>query len=146
MMPLESAMERPHYGYLSDPKDWNIHERYGAVVLEVNPNVVRRTSFTIGNSSGIEKADADLGSVFTHDNPHALFRRKLEYTDDGEKYFKSILEGGNFKDFSMYYSYIEAQYHGGLSMRDVTKISFPRSGYSHIKELAEKYNIPYTTY
>jgi hypothetical protein len=40
--------------------------------------------------------------------------------------------------------YYESQYHGGVDLTrgDVKEIHIPKTGYDHIKQLAEKYSIP----
>ena len=152
--PAELAAERPKYGYLNDPSANHLHGRYGDVAFELKKEVVKRTTFTIGNSSSIYNNAIKDGSVFTSETPTKLaieqikLWKKMSAKDQNDlrNHIVEFIHGERKANgFSFYHGYIEAQIHGELSMADVASISIPKDSRAmeHIKDLAEKYKIPF---
>jgi len=144
---VELAKERPVYGYLNDPRRYHLGGAYGRVTFVLKQEVKKRTTFTRGNSSGIQPADIDEGAVMTIDNHKAILTRLL-FENTREDLQEMINGHKPLEGYGHGVSYIEAQVHGGVEIgRDVEKIVVKvseyrnRSYYKHIEELGKKYGI-----
>ena len=154
-MTVPMAQERPIYGYVRDRAREETAAQYGYVHFILNSAVKDRATITNGNSSGVVvNRSVSQDTVGTMKNNGFMvdnFLRKGYSKEQREEYVKT----GKLPSGSVIgkWDYDEAQIFGGIDLRrgDVKEISVPsRSWYhadfSHIKKLAEKYNIKYTTY
>lgn len=120
------AEQQPIYGYISDNKNSNQYNgmrAYGDAQITLKPDVLERTTLTIGDSlntftDGVPfkyggSADATgLGNVTEAEKAYA-------YHDiTGKNYFLQS------KEFFNNAFYLEAQYHGGLKVSDIKEIRF----------------------
>jgi hypothetical protein len=111
--------DRPKYGYIGGTEWSEDVYQYGDVVIRFRDSVASRTTVSFGdtlndNLSAVRLTDLLDGSA----NPERVFRAADSYThvpvwDDVPR----------FTDYG-YISYVEAQYHGKLSLDDVKEVVF----------------------
>ena len=166
-LPLEIARERPLYGYFRDPIYETGVDQYGKVNLVMKPEVKARTTFSLGNSSGLYSDDV-VGDIGTVRENFGIVKQWADQAsrnvgvdiglDDAMKF---INENG-LVGISRKWDYTEAQIYGGVKLdRDVSRIeimvfkqyrdtlladpvemkAFKRL-HQHIYELGKKWNIP----
>jgi hypothetical protein len=154
--PENLAKERPIYGFRETNNRWDA-QQYGYVTLKLKPEVIERTTLTTGNSSAISSYDRSDRVGTPHSN-YNMVRSTLDYLAhdynipqdvdprDMEAVVRRAMKDGKAQA-APYYSYTEAQIHGGIRMdRDVAAIEVRLRSYAPdfkwIQELGDKYNIP----
>ena len=151
-LPKSVAEQRPAYGYINDPDYPFLRGGYGKVTFILHPDLVPRATFTTTNSSGTRGRKE---TNFTAKNCYGVFYSVLRCGDSTwvreagtHEKVKGDMEAyvAGTRDFSGFSRahYYESQYHGGVDLTrgDVKEIHIPKTGYDHIKQLAEKYSIP----
>ena len=151
-LPAAVAGERPIYGFLRDPIHPGSASQYGDIEFVLHDKFKANVTLTSGNSSAVHIPDG-LGTL---ENSAPILRRLAGWIrgsrsiDEASRYVRRLLSGqetlGGWADGA--YSYVEAQVYGGIDLArgDVVKIIVHKSDYgsglSHIRQLAERYNIP----
>ena len=131
---------RPKYGYfaLNGEESHMALEQYGGARVHFKQNVLDKATMTDGDS-------LDQNIAF---NKVAVAATPVKNTGGGsfrrDSYIQRYAERGT-KSHSTAYSYMEAQYHGKLTVGDISKVVFTGKAPSAalIKKL-EKHNIPFS--
>ena len=121
--------ERPVYGYMRPNNTLKATDEafkaYGDIRVELNRDVLDRTTISIGDSLN----NTDIATPFQYGSslassgfPQYRAIEQNDYYDDGANgnYFSS-------KDFQNNFSYVEAQFHGGLDTADIAKVYLPEA-------------------
>jgi len=92
--------------------------QYGDVVVTLKPHVRERTTFTIDDSLGPATNERMVASLLEDVNPVNLRLR------DAEELYNMPVEKMNPVDVvdTCYIRYVEAQYHGGLTIADIESV------------------------
>lgn len=98
--------KRPFYGYIPTPS--TDARFYGQVEFVFKPEVKERTTFTLGDSLDRFAGGSVVGA-----------KDLLRQTEGWDREVSDLYEG-NWRGIE----YIEAQIHGGLSIKDVAKVRF----------------------
>lgn len=132
--------ERPVYGYMSDDPRAEAQgnlgcgaSHYGSVIFVMKEELRKRTTVTFGDSLGLgaipcpaEKVTLEAGTM----RPG-----KIATLNSGKtKTVDSLLSS------SICYSYVECQFHGGLSLDDVATVIIPKGrvpGWAELKKKLE---------
>lgn len=130
----------PIYGYL-DPKDgppgatYHGVGQYGYVRLTLKDQVRNRTTFTVGDSLGTNLAPQPVN--------------KPSLLSVGSYQFDNIDRSSAWAT-TQKVSYIEAQIHGGVTVRDIAQLDVPADAnadtVNRVVNLGRKYNIPVQFY
>jgi hypothetical protein len=159
------AEQRPVYGALNwsagFPGGLGEHrggaDMYGDVWLDLDPEIKKRSSLTVGDSFGVKPDDVVLGedteaiaSVFTQKR-----RNVVEHLNRYSHHGHDPVPGNLYKGFdnddersisdkirNASYDYIEAQIHGGVTLKDVKAIHFRQKPDEESMSYAKKFNVP----
>ena len=136
--------QRPIYGYVSG-KDFSLFGKdselavsnYGEVSVKLKPSIRDRATVTAGDSLGAEVAARPANNP-DHLAADGFLRRLHDYHDDSkltphEKLANFAGAGG--------FSYIESQYHGGVSVHDIDEVAFRRKPSPAIENLLKLHGI-----
>lgn len=134
--PPPSLEHRPIYGYLHPPgqlfDEGDEVSLYGSIRITLKDHVKDRATFTVGDSLGAFARPAPF-----HD-PGVESMTRNWAARGGPVIMKKTVEETDV-------SYVEAQYHGGLSVDDIASVTLP--GFDpnpKFMKLLEKKGIPYT--
>lgn len=106
--------ERPVYGYVSIPGRASLASGYGSVELQFKDDVKNRTSVTCGDSLYAFHDGSLMASPMKKIGAESI-------TSDGST-IQDILRSKNFFDAVDILGYIEAQIHGGVSVKDIKSV------------------------
>lgn len=148
--PATTPKDRPIYGYLAAPNFGTTFDTafqrevadYGDVAVKLKPRVRDRTTLTLGDS--LATADGLAGTPARKmtldaaplDRPRwERAHRELHAAKDGPAALR-VLEAN--------LSYVEAQFHGGLSVSDIAEVAFDdRQPPEGLRKLLEEKGIPW---
>jgi hypothetical protein len=112
---IEAAYERPIYGFVLDSTNIDSANNYGQLTVVFKPEVRLRSTFTMGNSSGLKGQESTRHGSNASNFP--LIKRMTTTSIDSIKpqNIKELLDGKkklNQVGFGNGYDYIEAQIYG----------------------------------
>ena len=150
-LPAGLAQERPIYGYLHTEESFRrgYASSYGNIVFHLDPAVLERTSYTIGDSSGVQGKSFKGAMKGGHLLPISRATIRESGTSLAQEYVRGSISADAI-NVNGNVGYIECQVLGGIDLRrgDVRSITvYTRAletpaDYEHIRKLGEKYNIP----
>lgn len=112
-IPKDSTLGRPIYGYIH-PGKFDTIDQYGKIIVELKDSVRQRTTFTVGDSlDSTSRGEEPLLSPQPLTEPSYLAARHLPQWGP--------LDWHNVSEVS---SYIEAQIHGGVAVKDIERVVF----------------------
>ena len=130
---------RPVSAYFSQGFDHASEEfagHYGAVMVKLKDGVRGRSTVTFGDSLQAGANKESVAAPATHVTPQAL--NPEEIAAYGKSFFTP-------KGFHEHKPFVEAQVHGGLSVKDIDEIGFPRtpdtSTQSSLSQLGIKWRV-----
>lgn len=127
---LEDSL-RPIYGYLTnfkngfDGSSTNGSIMYGNVAIKLKKsNLSNRTTFTFGDSLDGTRWDVKVPSLFTNPSKISISANR-SLTDNYGKFTGKLPK--DLKDITENIPYIELQFHGGVSIKDIEKVYIYKS-------------------
>lgn len=127
---LEDSL-RPIYGYLTnfkngfDGSSTNGSIMYGNVAIKLKKgNLSNRTTFTFGDSLDGTRWDVKVPSLFTNPSKISISANR-SLTDNYGKFIGKLPK--DLKDITENIPYVELQFHGGVSIKDIEKIYIYKS-------------------
>jgi hypothetical protein len=128
--PETQPRERPVYGYVSQPQfatagkavEQGIVSTYGEVVVRLKDSVRDRTTITVGDS--LTRLDSLAGTPARKVTTDAMPLDRADFKAIAPTLYNAK-PGDALKILERGISYVEAQYHGGLTLSDVAEIAFP---------------------
>lgn len=122
---------RPIYGYLTnfkngfDGSSTNGCVMYGNVAIKLKKsNLSNRTTFTFGDSLDGTRWDVKVPSLFTDPSKISISANRT-LTDSYGKFTGKLSK--DLKDITENIPYIELQFHGGVSIKDIEKVYIYKS-------------------
>ena len=122
---------RPIYGYLTNFKNGfdgssvNGSIMYGNVAIKLKKsNLSNRTTFTFGDSLNGTRWDVKVPSLFTNPSKISISANR-SLTDNYGKFIGRLPK--DLKDITENIPYVELQFHGGVSIKDIEKIYIYKS-------------------
>lgn len=127
---LEDSL-RPIYGYLTnfkngfDGSSTNGSIMYGNVAIKLKKsNLSNRTTFTFGDSLDGTRWDVKVPSLFTNPSKISISANR-SLTDNYGKFVGKLPK--DLKDITENIPYVELQFHGGVSIKDIEKVYIYKS-------------------
>ena len=127
---LEDSL-RPIYGYLTnfkngfDGSSTNGSIMYGNVAIKLKKsNLSNRTTFTFGDSLDGTRWDIKVPSLFTNPSKISISANR-SLTDNYGKFVGKLPK--DLKDITENIPYVELQFHGGVSIKDIEKVYIYKS-------------------
>ena len=114
---------RPIYGYLTNKK-FDISSKNGAIqygnvsIVLKKKNVFNRTTYTIGDSLDGSRWDFKVPTLLSQPNVRSMAAHR-SLTDSYGKYTGKL---GSLDEVTNNVPYVEAQIHGGVSVKDIDKV------------------------
>lgn len=114
---------RPIYGYLTNKK-FDISSKNGAIqygnvsIVLKKKNVFNRTTYTIGDSLDGSRWDFKVPTLLSQPNIRSMAAHR-SLTDSYGKYTGKL---GSLDEVTNNVPYVEAQIHGGVSVKDIDKV------------------------
>lgn len=114
---------RPIYGYLTNKK-FDISSKNGAIqygnvsIILKKKNVFNRTTYTIGDSLDGTRWDFKVPTLLSQPNIRSMATHR-SLTDSYGKYTGKL---GSLDEVTNNVPYVEAQIHGGVSVKDIDKV------------------------
>lgn len=122
---------RPIYGYLTNFKNGfdgssvNGSIMYGNVAIKLKKsNLSNRTTFTFGDSLDGTRWDVKVPSLFTNPSKISISANR-SLTDNYGKFTGKLSK--DLKDITENIPYVELQFHGGVSIKDIEKVYIYKS-------------------
>lgn len=107
--------KRPIYGYLNNLEvGEGVVDGYGDVVIELKKDIMKRTTFTFGDS---------LDAMLLPSYANSRREGREQCVDWSRAQYREV---GEYGDIEPRPAYIEAQYHGGVSVSDIERVKIPR--------------------
>lgn len=127
---LEDSL-RPIYGYLTnfkngfDGSSTNGSIMYGNVAIKLKKsNLSNRTTFTFGDSLDGTRWDVKVPSLFTNPSKISISANR-SLTDNYGKFIGRLPK--DLKEITENIPYVELQFHGGVSIKDIEKVYIYKS-------------------
>lgn len=127
---LEDSL-RPIYGYLTnfkngfDGSSTNGSIMYGNVAIKLKKsNLSNRTTFTFGDSLDGTRWDVKVPSLFTNPSKISISANR-SLTDNYGKFIGKLPK--DLKGITENIPYVELQFHGGVSIKDIEKVYIYKS-------------------
>ena len=114
---------RPIYGYLTNKK-FDISSKNGAIqygnvsIVLKKKNLFNRTTYTIGDSLDGSRWDFKVPTLLSQPNVRSMAAHR-SLTDSYGKYTGKL---GSLDEITNNVPYVEAQIHGGVSVKDIDKV------------------------
>lgn len=122
---------RPIYGYLTNFKNGfdgssvNGSIMYGNVAIKLKKsNLSNRTTFTFGDSLDGTRWDVKVPSLFSNPSKISISANR-SLTDNYGKFTGKLPK--DLKDITENIPYVELQFHGGVSIKDIEKVYIYKS-------------------